>query len=89
MRVRQLTRAPTNKPEDVSVSIVEHLYSRTESTMTRIRIAVLAVTATVGLLTPALAVAAPGSGTGASLALVQAETKPANCGTANTPPCEA
>jgi hypothetical protein len=57
--------------------------------MTRIRFVVLAVAAAVGLLAPTLAVAASASGPAVSLALVQAETKPANCGTPNTPPCEA
>jgi hypothetical protein len=60
----------------------------------------LAVGAAAGLLTPTLAVAAAPSAHGVSVASVASvasvqdepdpgETKPANCGTANTPPCEA
>lgn len=56
--------------------------------MIRLRIALLAVAA-VGLLAPILAVAVPASGSVVSVASVQSDTKPANCGTANTPPCEA
>jgi hypothetical protein len=62
--------------------------------MIRTRIALLAVGAAAGLLTLPLAVAAAPSAHGVSVASVQDEpdpgaTKPANCGTANTPPCEA
>jgi hypothetical protein len=62
--------------------------------MIRIRIAMLAVAVAAGLFTPTLAVAASASRHELSVASVQDEpdpgaTKPANCGTPNTPPCEA
>jgi hypothetical protein len=60
--------------------------------MFRTRIAVLAIMV-AGLLLPTLTVAAPPSELGGSV-VAQDEpdpgaTKPANCGTPNTPPCEA
>jgi hypothetical protein len=62
--------------------------------MIRIRIALLALVVVTGLLAPTLSVAAPLLGHRVSVVSVvdgpdPGETKPANCGTANTPPCEA
>jgi hypothetical protein len=64
--------------------------------MFRTRVAVLAVIAT-GLFIPTSATATPHAGLGGPVTSVASgddepdpgQTKPANCGTANTPPCEA